>query len=167
MDAVASKDEEKISNIFSLLDSELKKVRDNASIRTERNRNMWDDPEEHFRLVAKEEVIDLEREYEHRVELFQLARRIQYKPQIIYQFAKMIQNRADIRDRKSIRTERNKNMWDDPEEHSRLVAEEERLDRRREHDDFFDLYGIAETTNIEEVINLILGDDTPTQAKKK
>lgn len=156
MKAVSSKDEKMISLIFSLLDSELKKERDITSVRTEREKIMWDDPITHFRKVEREEKFDLEREYEHRLHLFQLACSIQYKPQMSYQFANMMKNLADIRQRNSIRFERDKNMWDDPITHLKQVEEEERLDKQNELNDLMKLYVIAKSAGFNEGQELIL-----------
>ena len=156
MKAVSSKDKKMISLIFSLLDSELKKERDITSVRIEREKIMWDDPITHFRNVEREEKFDLEREYEHRLHLFQLACSIQYKPQMSYQFANMMKNLADIRQRNSIRFERDKNMWDDPITHLKQVEEEERLDKQNELNDLMKLYGIAKSAGFNEGQELIL-----------
>ena len=74
MKAVSSKDEKMISLIFSSLDSELKKERDITSVRTEREKIMWDDPITHLRKVEEEERLDKQNELNDLMKLYVIAK---------------------------------------------------------------------------------------------
>ena len=157
-------DEATIGEIFEKLEQELKKMRKESSIRFERSKNMWNDPEAHFAGVKAEETMNLQNEFEDRMDLFNLASMCKYEPAMAFEFAKMIQNLADIRERRSIRFERNKIMWDDPESHFRQVQVEENMDAQKEISDLFRLYKVAKSANYTAGMELIsnkLGGITP------
>ena len=157
-------DEATIGDVFEKLEQELKKIRKESSITFERSKNMWNNPEAHFRQVQVEETRDLQNEFEDRMDLFKLASMCNYEPTMAFEFAKMIQNLADIRERRSIRFERNKIMWDDPEAHFRQVQVEENMDAQKEISDLFRLYKVAKSANYTagmELISSKLGEITP------
>lgn len=157
-------DEATIGEVFEKLEQELKKIRKESSITFERSKNMWNDPEAHFAAVRAEETRDLQNEFEDRMDLFKLASMCNYEPIMAFEFAKMIQNLADIRERRSIRFERNKIMWNDPEAHFRRVQVEENEDVKKEISDLFRLYKVAKSANYTagmEVISSKLGEITP------
>ena len=98
------------------------------------------------------------------MDLFKLASMCNYEPIMAFEFAKMIQNLADIRERRSIRFERNKIMWNDPEAHFRKVQVEENMDAQKEISDLFRLYKVAKSANYTagmELISSKLGGITP------
>ena len=157
-------DEATIGEVFEKLEQELKKIRKESSITFERSQEMWNDPEAHFAGVRAEETRDLQNEFEDRMDLFKLASMCNYEPTMVFEFAKMIQNLADIRERRSIRFERNKIMWDDPEAHFRQVQVEENMDAQKEISDLFRLYKVAKSANYTAGVELIsskLGGITP------
>lgn len=157
-------DEATIGEVFEKLEQELKKIRKESSITFERSKNMWNNPEAHFADVRAEETRDLQNEFEDRMDLFKLASMCNYEPTMVFEFAKMIQNLADIRERRSIRFERNKIMWDDPEAHFRQVQVEENKDVQKEISDLFRLYKVAKSANYTAGVELIsskLGGITP------
>lgn len=157
-------DEATIGEVFEKLEQELKKIRKESSITFERSKNMWNNPEAHFADVRAEETRDLQNEFEDRMDLFKLASMCNYEPTMVFEFAKMIQNLADIRERRSIRFERNKIMWDDPEAHFRQVQVEENEDVQKEISDLFRLYKVAKSANYTagmELISSKLGGITP------
>ncbi len=157
-------DEATIGEVFEKLEQELKKIRKESSITFERSKNMWNNPEAHFADVRAEETRDLQNEFEDRMDLFKLASMCNYEPTMVFEFAKMIQNLADIRERRSIRFERNKIMWDDPEAHFRQVQVEENKDVQKEISDLFRLYKVAKSANYTagmELISSKLGGITP------
>ena len=157
-------DEATIGEVFEKLEQELKKIRKESSITFERSQEMWNDPEAHFAGVRAEETRDLQNEFEDRMDLFKLASMCNYEPTMVFEFAKMIQNLADIRERRSIRFERNKIMWDDPEAHFRQVQVEENKDVQKEISDLFRLYKVAKSANYTAGVELIsskLGGITP------
>ena len=157
-------DEVAIGEIFEKFEQELKKIRKESSITFERNKMKWNDPEAHFAGVRAEETRDLQNEFEDRIDLFKLASMCNYEPAMAFEFAKMIQNLADIRERNSIRFERNKIMWDDPEAHFRQVQVEKSMDAQKEISDLFRLYQVAKSANYSAGIELIsskLGGITP------
>ena len=157
-------DEATIGEVFEKLEQELKKIRKESSITFERSQEMWNDPEAHFAGVRAEETRDLQNEFEDRMDLFKLASMCNYEPTMVFEFAKMIQNLADIRERRSIRFERNKIMWDDPEAHFRQVQVEENKDVQKEISDLFRLYKVAKSANYTagmELISSKLGGITP------
>ena len=157
-------DEATIGDVFEKLEQELKKIRKESSITFERSKNMWNNPEAHFADVRAEETRDLQNEFEDRMDLFKLASMCNYEPTMVFEFAKMIQNLADIRERRSIRFERNKIMWDDPEAHFRQVQVEENKDVQKEISDLFRLYKVAKSANYTAGVELIsskLGGITP------
>ena len=157
-------DEATIGEVFEKLEQELKKIRKESSITFERSKNMWKDPEAHFAGVRAEETRDLQNEFEDRMDLFKLASMCNYEPTMAFEFAKMIQNLADIRERRSIRFERSKNMWKDPEAHFRQVQVEENKDAQKEISDLFRLYKVAKSANYTagmELISSKLGGITP------
>ena len=157
-------DEATIGEVFEKLEQELKKIRKESSITFERSKNMWNNPEAHFADVRAEETRDLQNEVEDRMDLFKLASMCNYEPTMVFEFAKMIQNLADIRERRSIRFERNKIMWDDPEAHFRQVQVEENKDVQKEISDLFRLYKVAKSANYTagmELISSKLGGITP------
>ena len=157
-------DEATIGEVFEKLEQELKKIRKESSITFERSQKMWNDPETHFAGVRAEETSDLQNEFEDRMDLFKLASMCNYEPTMVFEFAKMIQNLADIRERRSIRFERNKIMWDDPEAHFRQVQVEENKDVQKEISDLFRLYKVAKSANYTagmELISSKLGGITP------
>lgn len=148
-------DEATIGEVFEKLEQELKKIRKESSITFERSKNMWNNPEAHFADVRAEETRDLQNEFEDRMDLFKLASMCNYEPTMVFEFAKMIQNLADIRERRSIRFERNKIMWDDPEAHFRQVQVEENEDVQKEISDLFRLYKVAKSANYTAGMELI------------
>ena len=157
-------DEATIGEVFEKLEQELKKIRKESSITFERSKNMWNNPEAHFADVRAEETRDLQNEFEDRMDLFKLASMCNYEPTMVFEFAKMIQNLADIRERRSIRFEKNKIMWDDPEAHFRQVQVEENMDAQKEISDLFRLYKVAKSANYTagmELISSKLGGITP------
>lgn len=157
-------DEATIGEVFEKLEQELKKIRKESSITFERSKNIWNNPEAHFADVRAEETRDLQNEFEDRMDLFKLASMCNYEPTMVFEFAKMIQNLADIRERRSIRFERNKIMWDDPEAHFRQVQVEENEDVQKEISDLFRLYKVAKSANYTagmELISSKLGGITP------
>ena len=157
-------DEGTIGEVFEKLEQELKKIREESSITFERSKNKWNDPETHFRQVQVEETRDLQNEFEDRMDLFKLASMCNYEPIMAFEFAKMIQNLADIRERRSIRFERNKIMWNDPEAHFRKAQVEENMDAQKEISDLFRLYKVAKSANYTagmELISSKLGGITP------
>ena len=157
-------DEATIGEVFEKLEQELKKIRKESSITFERSKNMWNNPEAHFADVRAEETRDLQNEFEDRMDLFKLASMCNYEPTMVFEFAKMIQNLADIRERRSIRFERNKIMWNDPEAHFRKVQVEENMDAQKEISDLFRLYKVAKSANYTagmELISSKLGGITP------
>ena len=157
-------DEATIGDVFEKLEQELKKIRKESSITFERSKNMWNNPEAHFRQVQVEETRDLQNEFEDRMDLFKLASMCNYEPTMAFEFAKMIQNLVDIRERRSIRFERNKIMWDDLEAHFRQVQVEETMDAQKEISDLFRLYKVAKSANYTagmELISSKLGGITP------
>ena len=157
-------DEATIGEVFEKLEQELKKIRKESSITFERSQEMWNDPEAHFAGVRAEETRDLQNEFEDRMDLFKLASMCNYEPTMVFEFAKMIQNLADIRERRSIRFEKNKIMWDDPEAHFRQVQVEENKDVQKEISDLFRLYKVAKSANYTagmELISSKLGGITP------
>lgn len=155
MTASNNGDETVIGQIFEELEKKLKIIREQASIRIEREKIMWNNPESHFRQVQSEEIRDLQMEFEDRLDLFKLASLYKYEPAMTFEFAKMLQNLNDIRERSSIRIERNKIMWNDPESHFRQVQLEEGMDSRNEILDLLKLYEVAKAANFSEGIELI------------
>lgn len=137
------------------MEQELKEIRKKSIINFERSKNMWNDPEAHLAGVQAEETIDLQNEFEDRMDLFKLASMCKYEPAMAFEFVKMIQNLADIRERRSIRFERNKIMWDDPEAHFRQVQVEENMEAQKEISDLFKLYEVAKSANYTAGVELI------------
>lgn len=157
-------DEATIGEVFEKLEQELKMIRKKSNITFESSKNMWNNPEAHFADVRAKETRDLQNEFEDRMDLFKLASMCNYEPTMVFEFAKMIQNLADIRERRSIRFERNKIMWDDPEAHFRQVQVEENKDVQKEISDLFRLYKVAKSANYTtgmELISRKLGGITP------
>lgn len=157
-------DEATIGEVFEKLEQELKMIRKKSNITFESSKNMWNNPEAHFADVRAKETRDLQNEFEDRMDLFKLASMCNYEPTMVFEFAKMIQNLADIRERRSIRFERNKIMWDDPEAHFRQVQVEENKDVQKEISDLFRLYKVAKSANFTagmELISSKLGGITP------
>lgn len=157
-------DEATIGEVFEKLEQELKMIRKKSNITFESSKNMWNNPEAHFADVRAKETRDLQNEFEDRMDLFKLASMCNYEPTMVFEFAKMIQNLADIRERRSIRFERNKIMWDDPEAHFRQVQVEENKDVQKEISDLFRLYKVAKSANYTagmELISSKLGGITP------
>lgn len=162
--AANTSDEATIGQIFEKMEQELKEIRKKSSINFERSKNMWNDPETHFAEVRAEETMDLQNEFEDRMDLFKLASMCKYEPAMAFEFAKMIQNLADIRERRSIRFERNKIMWDDPDAHFRQVQVEENMEAQKEISYLFRLYEVAKSANYTAGVELIsskLGGITP------
>ena len=157
-------DEATIGEVFEKLEQELKKIRKESSITFERSQKMWNDPEAHFAGVRAEETRDLQNEFEDRMDLFKLASMCNYEPALTFEFAKMVQNLADIRERRSIRFEKTKNMRNDLEAHFRQVQVEENMDAQKEISDLFRLYKVAKSANYTagmELISSKLGGITP------
>lgn len=153
-----------IGEIFAKLEQELKKARKESSITVEIEKKMWNDPEAHFARVMAEETRDLQNEFKDRMNLFKLASMCNYEQAMAYEFAKMIQNLGDIRERRAIRFERNKIMWNDPEAHFAGVRAEETMDAQNEVSDLLKLYKIAKSANYTagmELISSKLGGITP------
>ena len=138
-------DEATMKQVFDELEQELKKIRNEASIKDERSKNQSNDLEVHFARVKREEIMDLTSEYEDRLELFKLAHMCNYEPMMEVQFSKMIQSLSDIRERRSIREERSKKMWKDPETHFYKVIAEENIDLQYEISDLLKLYEVAKS----------------------
>lgn len=153
--AVNKQDEKAINQIFNKIDEELKKNRNAKRITTARSELKWNDPEAHFSAVQREEAADLKMEFDDNLGLFQLACLVQYKPVMTIEFAKMIKNLNDIRQKTNIKIERSKISWMDPEAHFRGVKAEEKADLRNEINDLLSLYNIAQSANYTEGIELI------------
>lgn len=146
-EAAAKYNEEKISLIFSILDSQMKKEIENSSINLERNKTAWNDPEEHFSRITEEEIYDLKRENNYRLELFKIAKSIEYKPQMMYQFAIALQNIGIIREKRSIIYVKNEIMWSD----NNILNELKSIQNNTEYaKDLKVLYQLAEEANFEE-----------------
>lgn len=155
MNAVVKQDQNTINKIFSKIDAELKKIREEKSVTYERSQKMWNDPKSHFRAVEREEVADLKMEFNDNLGLFQLASLVQYEPVMTIEFTKMLKNLSDIRQRTNIRTARNEKMWNDPESHFKTVELEEVADLKNEITDLMSLYNIAQSANYTQGIELI------------
>ena len=164
LNGVKNNDENGIGHSFQKMDEELKNIREQSSVRIEREKNQWNDSEAHIRAVKLEEAMDLQMEYQDRLRMFQLASSIQYEQGMEFEFKKMIQNLNDIRKRNSVSIEREKNQWNDPEAHIRAVKSEETMDLFCETQDLLTLHKIAEEANYEkgtEFIENKLKDITP------
>ena len=155
INAINKQDQNTIIQVFNKIDEELMEIRKKMSVTTERSQKMWNDPEVHFRAVQAEEVSDLRMEFDDDLGLFQLASLINYKPVMTIEFVKMIQILSDIRQRTSIRKERSKVYWSDPESHFKGVQQEWAEDLKNEVTDLMSLYNIAKTSNYTEGIELI------------
>ena len=155
MNAVVKQDQNTINQIFSKIDADLKKTRKEKSVTFERSKNMWNDPEFHFKAVELEEVADLKMEFDDNLGLFQLASQVQYEPVMTIEFTKILKNLSDIRQRTNIRTARNEKMWNDSESHFRAVEQEKQEDLKNEITDLMSLYNIAQSANYTQGIELI------------
>ena len=71
-------DEATIGEVFEKLEQELKKIRKESSITFERSKNMWKDPEAHFRQVQVEENKDAQKEISDLFRLYKVAKSANY-----------------------------------------------------------------------------------------
>lgn len=155
MSAINKEDKNAINKIFNTIDFELLKIRSAKSVRTARSEKMWNDPESYFRAVEQEQVVDLKMEFDDNLGLFQLASLVQYEPVMTIEFAKMLKNLSDIRQRTNIRKARSEKKWNDPESHFKAVQAEKQEDLKNEITDLMSLYNIAQSANYTQGIELI------------
>lgn len=146
-----------INKFFTKMEKNLSDIRKRSSIRTERNKKSWDDYMLHIERVKDEDVMDLRAEFDDNLKLFLLSNSVAYESGMRSMFSKMWKNLTDIRKRSNIRTERNKESWDDYNEHILRVQQEESIDIAKEIRDLKKLYMIAEDASYTDGMDLIAG----------
>lgn len=146
-----------INKFFTKMEKNLSDIRKRSSIRTERDKKSWDDYRLHIERVKDEDIIDLRAEFDDNLKLFLLSNSVAYESGMRSMFSKMFKNLADIRERSSIRTERDKESWDDYNEHILRVQQEESIYVANKIRDLKKLYMIAKDASYTDGMDLIAG----------
>lgn len=134
---------ETIIRIFDYLYKKLAELRYKNAVRSEREKNTWDDPDMHYKSVFLEEAREFSLEWEDNYTLFKLASFLQHEEIMLFLFKSMVQNLDNIRYRLADKTERSKVSWINPEFHEKEVNFEVALERKKELDDLMKMYNIA------------------------
>lgn len=146
---------DKVVELFSMLDNKLATARYNNRLLKERNRKVWYDDDLHGKRVLFEEAKEIDDEWNDNYTLFQLASFLQHENIMHYFFAKMIKNLSDIRIRISDRTERQKISWDDAKTHFDTITEEEHYETICSVNDLLRMYKIAQNYDYKPGMDLI------------
>lgn len=153
---VSNFDADLISNFFDNIDKCVIENRRKMFARFHQTYKMWDSPEGHAISIKSKEVVELRVEFDDNLGLFKLGKLANFEPFMKLKFEQMIQNLSDIRERTSIRTERDKIVWDDPLVHFKMIEAEKMKDIEDERCDLIYLYNIANESCYDEGMNMII-----------